>query len=119
MKLPLKLKEKDMKQLHQIASLITSSLEKHYTIAELAEKAGMQEKKLKNGFKQVYNMGLYAYLRHKRMERAKALMLEGKKIKDIIPCIGYHNTGNFSKAFRKVVKEWPSSWKNDQLGRTG
>lgn len=113
------LTEKDLEKIHQTASIITTALEKHYTIGVLARKVGMPEKRLKYGFKHVYGMGLYSYLRFERMEKAKVLMLEGEKIKHIIPRIGYHNEGNFSKAFHKVVKEPPTVWKKAQLGRTG
>lgn len=107
--------EKDIEKIHQTASIITASLEKHYTIGELARKVAMPEKKLKYAFKQVYGMGLYSYLRFKRMEKAKELMLAGEKLKHIIPCIGYCNQGNFSKAFRKVVKKQPIAWKKRRL----
>jgi AraC-like DNA-binding protein len=114
-----KLTEKDFEKVHQTAAIITASLATHYTIGELAQKIQMPEKKLKYTFKYVYGLGLYSYLKHKRIEKAKALMLAGEKIKDIIPRIGYTNEGNFSKAFRKVVKELPIAWKKNQLARTG
>lgn len=60
-------------------------------------------------------MGLYAYLRHVRMEKAKALLLEGKPIKVIVNIIGYDNESNFCKAFRQLYQESPAKWTKKEL----
>ena len=109
----LNLTEKDFEKIRETAAFITTAWNKHYTIGELARKIGLPEKRLKYAFKQHYGMGVYSYLRVKRMEKAKAMMLEGEKIKHIVPVIGYHNEGNFSKAFRKVAGVSPTEWKEN------
>lgn len=116
---PINLSDKDLAKIHQAAAIITTSLTVHYTIGTVAQKIAMPEKKLKYGFMQTYGVGVFTYLRHKRLEKGKALMLQGLRIKDIAPQVGYSNETNFSKAFRKVYKELPGEWKKGQLGKTG
>jgi AraC family transcriptional activator of pyochelin receptor len=107
----------DIERAKKVALIITSSLQTHYTIAELSKKVKLPEKKLKYAFKKAFGTGIYSYLQTKRMLKAQELMLEGKPIKLIIPEIGYDSSSNFAKAFRKVFKESPVAWKNSQLQR--
>ena len=116
---PLKLSDRDLVKMSQAVALITASLKEHYTIGTIAKKIEMPEKKLKYAFMQIHGVGVFTYLRHRRLEKAKALMLQGIKIKDIVPQVGYSNETNFSKAFRKVFKELPAEWRKRTLGKTG
>lgn len=107
------LSEVDIARVNQVALLIQHSIKSHYTIAEWAEKVKLPEKRLKRAFKEVHKTGLYSYLRHLRMEKAKLMLREDKPIKAIISAIGYKNEGNFSKAFRKVTGVSPTAWKEN------
>lgn len=115
----LQLTAQDVAKIEQAAALISSSLDKHYTIIEIAKAVQLPEKRLKYAFKQQMGQGLYGYLQRQRMEHAKALMLEGIKIKHIVPLVGYANEANFSKAFKKVFKELPTQWRKGILSKTG
>jgi AraC-like DNA-binding protein len=110
----MKLSEEEISRAKRAADIISSSLDVHYSIGELAKKVKLPESKLKSAFKQVYGVGVYTYLKEKRMGRAKVMMLEGKPIKLIIPEIGYESESNFCKAFRQTFNETPVSWKKKQ-----
>lgn len=99
--------------------IMEQSPRSHFPISQLAAMVNLPEKKLKAVFKFVYGMGLYAYLRQVRMDRAREMLLEGKPIKVIIHVIGYENESNFCKAFRKVHQESPNKWRKRQLKKTG
>jgi AraC-like DNA-binding protein len=114
----IRLKDKDMAKLAKAEALITRSLDKHYTIVEIARMIQMPEKRLKWAFKHTYGMGLYTYLKTQRLLRAKVLMLEKKRVQEIIQEIGYTCESNFSKAFQKTFKERPSKWRKSQLAKT-
>lgn len=105
----------DIERAHHAAIIMAQSLKSHFTIAQLAEKVKLPEKRLKAVFKQLYGVGLYAYLRQLRMEKAKALLLEGKPIKVIINVIGYDNESNFCKAFKKANHDTPRIWRKREL----
>lgn len=108
----------DIERAKKAAVIITTALDIHFTIHELAKKVKLSEKKLKYAFKEEFGVGVYSYLQRQRMLKAKILMLQGQPIKLIIPEIGYENESNFCKAFRKVFKETPVAWKKNQLQRT-
>ncbi|NII29151.1 helix-turn-helix transcriptional regulator [Pseudoflavitalea sp. X16] len=114
----IRLKDKDMVKLAKAEALIIRSLDKHYTIVEIARMVQMPEKRLKWAFKHTYGMGIYTYLKTQRLLRAKVLMLERKRVHEIIQEIGYSSQSNFSKAFTKTFKERPSEWRKSQLAKT-
>lgn len=97
------------------ALIMAHSPKTHFPISQLAEKVKMPEKRLKAVFKKLYGMGLYAYLRHLRMDKARQLLMEGKSIKMIIHVIGYDNESNFCKAFRKMHNESPRKWTKNEM----
>jgi AraC-like DNA-binding protein len=71
---------------------------------------GLNEFKLKNGFKSVFGTGVYEYLVEIRLEKAR-LMLEStpRPVKEIANMVGYKNASSFIRAFRRKFKESPHS----------
>ncbi len=100
----------DIDRARHAALIMEQCPKSHFPISQLAEKVMLPEKRLKAVFKQLYGQGLYGYLRQVRMEKAKALLREGKSIKVIIHVIGYENESNFCKAFRNLHQETPRRW---------
>lgn len=74
-------KETEAGQIHTIARLITEDITTHYTIPELAKKAGMNDQRFKTVFKMIYGMGPYEYLREKRLEKAIEMLDRGEMVK--------------------------------------
>jgi AraC-like DNA-binding protein len=105
----------DVERAKHAALIMEQCPRSHFPISQMAQKVKLPEKRLKAVFKQLYGMGLYAYLRQQRMEKAKELLMEGKSIKVIIYAIGYENESNFCKAFRKVHHESPLQWRKNEL----
>lgn len=72
------------------------------TIRALARKVALNEFKLKKGFKQTFNMGMFEWLMEQKMKLAKELILTtNKPIKDICTMVGYPRVTNFITAFRR------------------
>jgi AraC-like DNA-binding protein len=72
------------------------------TIPELSRLAGINEFKLKKGFKEMFGNTVFGYLSDARLEIAKNELLEKKKtIGEIALELGYSSTQHFSNAFRK------------------
>jgi AraC-like DNA-binding protein len=109
------LKIHEIKQIQEVARFIEHSLEQHYTTEQLARKFKINLPLFKQLFKYQYGMGCHAYLRSKRMDMAKELILQNMPIKQIITLIGYESESNFCKAFRTIFHETPLSWKQKQL----
>lgn len=72
------------------------------SLAELARIAGINEFKLKNGFKETFNQTVFQYLSNTRLETAKINLLEGSKsITELAFELGYSSIQHFSTAFKK------------------
>ncbi len=95
---------------HQI---ILSDITRHITIPEIAIQVGLNEKKLKKGFKQVFGSGIYECLHRERMEQARAMLLgSDKPIKEIASLCGFDYLTNFSTAFRRFFGDTPGELRN-------
>jgi AraC family transcriptional regulator, transcriptional activator of the genes for pyochelin and ferripyochelin receptors len=72
------------------------------TLPELARIAGINEFKLKRGFKELFGNTVFGYLAAVRLEMAKAqLNAGGKRISEIAFDLGYSSLQHFSAAFKK------------------
>ncbi|MDF2188250.1 AraC family transcriptional regulator [Paraflavitalea sp. CAU 1676] len=72
------------------------------SLTELAKIAGINEFKLKQGFKQVFNNTVYGYLSDYKLEQAREQLLGGHiAIKEVADHLGYSSVQHFSNAFRK------------------
>ena len=103
-------KEKDLKALEEIESLLSSDeLDKFPSIETLSKKAMMSSTKLKTKFKNVYGMKLYEFYNRNRLEKAKDMLQSGKySVKEVGLDIGFSNLSNFAKAFRKEFGVLPN-----------
>lgn len=72
------------------------------TLSELSKIAGINEYKLKRGFKEVFGNTVFGYLAETRLELAKNDLLEGiKSTTDIALELGYSSVQHFSGAFKQ------------------
>jgi len=71
------------------------------SIAELARICGINEFKLKQGFKGLFEKSIFGYLNNYKLNHAKELLLEGTQIKSVAFQLGYSSVPHFSNAFRK------------------
>lgn len=72
------------------------------TLTELAKIAGLNEFKLKRGFKEVFNNTVFGYLNDHKLTQARELLLSGSSaIKEIADDLGYSSVPHFSSAFKK------------------
>jgi AraC-like DNA-binding protein len=101
----------EMNGLIQAREILLSNLSKPpLTIRQLAQKAGLNEFKLKVGFAQFFKAGVFECFQRARMYKAKQLLLQtNKPIKDICSLAGYPRMTNFITAFRKFFGRTPGS----------
>ncbi len=72
------------------------------SLTELAKIVGLNEYKLKKGFKEKYQHTVFGYLNDYRLEQARQLLLDrAQPIKDIAHLMGYSSVPHFTKAFKK------------------
>ena len=96
------LSEYDMECLAKAKSIIDKDYSIHYTIESLAQQVGLGATRLKAGFKLLYNMGIYEYLREQRMQHAMVLVYDKTKtLKQVAKAAGFKHSNNFIVAFCK------------------
>jgi AraC family transcriptional regulator, transcriptional activator of the genes for pyochelin and ferripyochelin receptors len=72
------------------------------SLSQLSKVVGLNEYKLKRGFKEVFNTTAFGYLAEYRLELAKQQLLESEKsISEISYQLGYSSPQHFSNAFKK------------------
>lgn len=91
----------DQQLIRHAAELLTASLDAPPNLSELARLVGMSESKLNRGFRSVYGTTPFAYLRSRRMDRARQMLERGQvTVLEASASVGYENPSNFSAAFR-------------------
>ena len=96
----------------RVAAWMTADLTCHFTIEQLAARAGLSPTALKSCFRGVYGSSVYAYLRQYRLQTAQKLLAEtALPIVEIAHRVGYENPNKFSSAFRQQYGQTPSAYR--------
>lgn len=92
----------EIKKLKKARDIVLNCLDHPYSIKELAQLVGLNEFQLKKGFRELYGITIFGFIRSQRMEQAARLMkMEGYNVSETASIIGYSNFSNFTVAFRK------------------
>lgn len=107
------LRPADIERLHAARQY----LEQHFTddcsIISLASQVGINQKKLKQGFKALFVHTVFGYLSHIRMEKARQLLLDEKKtVGEVSELVGYQHQQHFAAAFKRKYNILPGNLKN-------
>ena len=87
----------------------------HHHLPMLADRAGINEFKLKIGFRELFNTSPYQYRLYLCLERAKELLEEtDDTIDQIAGKVGFDTYNGFSTAFKKAYKIPPTTYRNRQ-----
>lgn len=95
------------------ASIIESDIRKHFSIEEIALKAGTNSYSLKREFRKIYGVGVYEYLVEARMKKARELLSEtDQPVKQICRMVGYKSASSFIAVFKKNTGFTPLEWRH-------
>lgn len=93
----------DVEKIKFAAQLIRENIDNPFTIVELARKVGVNQTKLKEGFKMVFGDTVFGYLQEIRMNKARHYLSDTSlSIQEISHLSGYQNVSNFSIAFKRI-----------------
>jgi len=102
--------EKDKRNLIAAKELLTLRIDNPPTIIELSKLVGINEYKLKKGFKELFGTTIFGYIHSSRMSLAKRLLLgTDKTASEIAYQTGYSSPQHFSKAFKKQFGVTPNN----------
>jgi len=103
------LDRKDRDCIYQASEILLMRLSSPPSLQELATLVGINERKLQQGFREVFGTTVFGYLRDRRLEQAKELLLTGQiQVKEAAQAVGYASPTAFNSAFRKKFGMPPS-----------
>ena len=103
----------DIEKIHEAKRLLIADLNQSLSIRSLSRKVGINENKLKYGFKEVYNHTIFGYLFDYKMDLACKLLLDTQKnIVDIADQCGYEYASHFTTAFKRRFGIAPRDFRN-------
>ncbi|MGE8556416.1 MAG: helix-turn-helix domain-containing protein [Chryseobacterium jejuense] len=104
----------EIHKLMEVKEFIEGNLKSFYTIEQLSIKFGINEFKLKNGFKELFGDGVFHYASKLRMKEALYLLKNSDfSIKEIAYHLGYASPSSFSVAFKNEVGVGPSYYRKN------
>lgn len=106
------LKKGDLDKLYFARDYISKRLDMPPSLSELSKIAGLNEYKLKRGFKDVFNTTVFGYISDCRLTSARATLVENQKsVSEIAYELGYSSPQHFSNAFKKKFGVIPTMFK--------
>ena len=106
------LKSDDVERIHYAREILLKNFENPPSLIELAQKAGLNDYKLKQGFRQVFGTTAFGCLHHYRMEQARILLEAScSTVTEVAQTVGYSSATSFSSAFKKKFGMSPMSYK--------
>jgi len=82
------------------------------SLLALARRVGLNDFKLKRGFRDLYQTTVFGYVRALRMEKARSMLETGEmNVSEVATFTGYTCFGHFSEAFRKRFGIAPSHFR--------
>jgi len=97
---------RERRQLDMARDYLLKDLSQAPTIADVSTTVGLNQCKLKKGFKILFGNSIYAYYQKARMEEAMKL-LKKHNVTETAMLLGYSNVSHFSTAFRKQFNILP------------
>lgn len=106
-----KLKPEDVERIHYAGEVLLTRLENPPSLMELARIVGINDHKLKIGFRQVFCTTVFGYLHERRMERSRQLLEAGEfTVTQAAQAVGFANRGYFAASFRRKFGVNPSAY---------
>jgi len=105
----LTIRTEDLEKLRQAKRLIAMDIQSPCSLIELAHKVGLNDFKLKKGFKEAFGTTVFGHLFDIRMEKAKTMLSASDfTIGEVAHEVGYKNAHHFTAAFKRKFGYLPS-----------
>jgi AraC family transcriptional activator of pyochelin receptor len=92
----------DKEKLIAVRDLIIERANRPPNLSEIAKTVGLNEYKLKRGFKEIFNTTVFGYLTEQRLQMARQYLLDTRKTAaEISTELGYATPQHFNNAFKK------------------
>ncbi|PYI50509.1 response regulator [Paenibacillus flagellatus] len=85
----------------QLLGIVEEEMDQEISLHQVADRLFVNSSYLSRLFKQETGKSFSAYVIERKMERAKAALLDGAKIGEAAAMVGYHDGSYFTRVFRK------------------
>lgn len=99
----------EWQRLERVREQLQASPDQTYSLPALAELASMSPATLRRKFQAAYGCSVFDYLRERRLELARQMLLQGHGVERASQFAGYKHANNFTAAFRQRYGYPPSS----------
>ncbi|MBO9200992.1 MULTISPECIES: helix-turn-helix transcriptional regulator [Niastella] len=107
---PVKLHASDKEKIYHARDILMARCDDPPSLGELSRLCGINEFKLKKGFRQLFQNSVIAFVNEHRLNEAKRLIYEGEKNMSTIAYeLGYTHPQHFQRAFKKRFGVTPGS----------
>lgn len=108
---PFLIDEENVSKIKRAKEIVIARMAEPPGLQELADEVGLNLKKLKVGFKQIYGDSVYSYLFDYKMEFARRLLDSGShNVNEVGLKIGYSTSSHFIAAFKKKYGTTPKKY---------
>jgi len=108
---PFLLDEENVRRIRQAKTILLDRMTDPPTLESLSTEVGLNIKKLKEGFKQLYGDTVYAYLLDHKMEEARRMLEERQhNVNEVGLKLGYSTASHFIAAFKKKYGTTPKKY---------
>lgn len=108
---PFLVDETNVIKIRKAKDIIISRMAEPPSLQELADEIGLNLKKLKEGFKQIYGDSVFSFLFDYKMEVARKLLESGEhNVNEVGLKVGYSTSSHFIAAFKKKYGTTPKKY---------
>jgi AraC-like DNA-binding protein len=108
---PFLIDEQNVLKLKKAKEIVIANMAEPPSLQELADQVGLNLKKLKIGFRQIYGDSVYSFLFDYKMETARKLLDSGSyNVNEVGLKIGYSTGSHFIAAFKKKYGTTPKKY---------
>lgn len=105
------LKRPDIEKVYAAKAFLEEHFFQDFTLLELSRQVGLNDFKLKKGFRELFGTTVFGYLNDLRMEQGKRMLLEKQTVAEVADILGYSQPHHFSTAFKRKFGYLPSRLK--------
>src|SRR5262249_11697217 len=102
------LRPDERRRILEARHLLETKFDQGWTIMRLSREVGLNERKLKQGFRLLVGNTVHAYLLQVRIDAAASLLTNGHSVTDTAMAVGFESLSHFSRVFSQAKGVSPS-----------
>lgn len=104
-------RERDAARLDEARALMLSDIAHPWTIAMVARAVGLNDRRLKEGFRKRFGSPVHTALQAARLRKGQSLLFTGMSVTQVSLAVGYANPSHFARLFRCAYGMPPSKYR--------